>query len=125
MTLRDFTMTISVSFGQVAGTAPGYEQWNVCCDGRALQSFGKEEDARSFAMFLERNAPLVAVNGRAVKIDALTKAQHDAEFIAADLQAALKQASAIEALVILPLIRQARELREGLAALESALSAKE
>jgi len=64
---------------------------------------------------------MTTITPTAAKLEAITKAQHGAEFIVSDLQEALRQSSAVEALLILPLIRQARELHADVAALESAM----
>lgn len=68
----------------------------------------------------ELNA-LQADAAAAHRLEALAKAQHDTEFLISDLQAALRGSSALAALALLPLIRQARELRDGIAAVELAM----
>lgn len=59
-----------------------------------------------------------------MNIESLTKAMHSAQFARDDLQAASHGASAVEAIVIYPLIKQAADLSNGIAALLDALNAK-
>lgn len=50
----------------------------------------------------------------------LTKASQTASLLIADLRSALHRATAVEALVLLPLISQAAQLEQGIQALELA-----
>lgn len=54
----------------------------------------------------------------------LTKATHDAEACAADLQDALRQADAVTALILLPLIGEARALALRIEELRGAIEAR-
>jgi len=54
-------------------------------------------------------------------IESLTKAQHDAQFCADNLSAALKVATATEALVILPLITTCMKTLQAISALLQAV----
>jgi hypothetical protein len=56
------------------------------------------------------------------KTEALTKASHSASFVLGDLRSALATATAVEALVLLPLIEQAAQLQQRIAALLTAVS---
>jgi len=55
--------------------------------------------------------------------ESLTKVQHDADFLRDDLFATLARSTAVEALVIMPLIERAALLRADIAALVSAREA--
>jgi hypothetical protein len=116
MNIRPLTASERAAVADMMDTAAKHDEANA----RASQA--------SRGMLHPTAADRAAVQAQAAhdaKCEAIIKAQHAAEFLACDLQAALKHASALEALAILPLIRQARELRDGIAALESALSATE
>ena len=52
--------------------------------------------------------------------EALTQALHTAEFTVASLREALSKASPVEALLLMPMIGEARQLHSAIAALESA-----
>ena len=55
--------------------------------------------------------------------ESLTKALHDADFLRADLLAALNQSTAVEALILMSMIERAALLRADLDALMSARGA--
>jgi hypothetical protein len=55
------------------------------------------------------------------KSESLLKAVHSASFVLSDLQAALKTATPVEALVLLPLIEQAAHLQQRIEALRAAV----
>lgn len=56
------------------------------------------------------------------KTEALTKASHSAGFALGDLRSALAGATAVESLVLLPLIEQAAQLKQRIDALLNAIN---
>ena len=57
--------------------------------------------------------------------ETLTAALHSASFASRDLQSALAHASAVEALILMPLVLDAAKLAQGISGLISAIGAGE